>query len=185
MWWNLMGIARIWPWSPCQTAASWILPSPSPLLLSGVWWTQRMSSATSSPSRYRRRCVTGWPPPSRDRWVWCCDVMRRNLVSEASSMPSRREYLWRGKTKYNVPWRIRNSLHADSYICVSFLKMNLPSIISRKSPTPIVSNFKILAFRDILVQREQQWRLEIWGTHQLHVTYWKRVEFQNFCFVQC
>lgn len=65
--------------------------------VTGVWWTQKMSSATSSRSRCPLRCGTGWPPPSPDRWAWCCDVTRRNHAFAASSMLFRLEFLLRGK----------------------------------------------------------------------------------------
>lgn len=76
----------------------WRLWSNAPsCCLSGVWWTQRTSWATSSQSRCLQKCETGWPPPSPARWAWCCDATRRNPASAASCTLSRLEYLWRGK----------------------------------------------------------------------------------------
>lgn len=64
--------------------------------LPGVWWTQKMSSATFNQSRCLRKCETGWRQPLPDRWAWCWDAMRKNLASAASSMPFRLGYLLRG-----------------------------------------------------------------------------------------
>lgn len=62
----------------------------------GVWWTQKMSSVTSSQTRSRRRSVTGWLPPSRGRWGWCSGGRRRSHASAASYTQCRLGYLWKG-----------------------------------------------------------------------------------------
>lgn len=124
-WYYLMDSAGIWVWSPLKVEL-WsiknILVSASVCFLflcffsicfcllnlhhfpscclSGVWWTQKMSSVTSSQSRCPQRYGTGWPPPSPGRWGWCCDAMKRNLASAASFTLSRLEYLLRGKCVY-------------------------------------------------------------------------------------
>lgn len=74
-----------------------VCPPPFPFCPTDVWWTRRMSSVTSSLSRCPRRFGTGWPPPSRARWAWCCGATKRSLASAASSMPFRLAYLLRGK----------------------------------------------------------------------------------------
>lgn len=83
------------PFTICVTIYKFFSP------VSDVWWTQKMSSVTSSQSRCPQRCGTGWPPLSPDRWAWCCDVMRRNLAFEALFTPFRREFLLRGKFVYH------------------------------------------------------------------------------------
>lgn len=55
-----------------------------------------MSSATSRPTLCPWRCVTGWPPPSPERWAWCGGGRRRNRGSAALSTPCRQGSLWRG-----------------------------------------------------------------------------------------
>lgn len=103
IWWTVLGFA----FDPSQIHNKYltILNSTHLLLLRylphslnvpGVWWTQRMSLATSSQSRCLQRCETGWPPPSPARWAWCCDATKRNLASAASSMLFRPAYLWKG-----------------------------------------------------------------------------------------
>lgn len=67
-----------------------------------VWWTQKMSSVTSSQSRCPQRCGTGWPPLSQDRWAWCYDATRRNLDFAALSTPFRLESSLRGKFVYHA-----------------------------------------------------------------------------------
>lgn len=66
-------------------------------LCSGDSWIQRMSSVTFSQMRCLLRSETGWPPPSRGRWGWCSEGVRRSRGSRASSMQYRLGYLWRGK----------------------------------------------------------------------------------------
>lgn len=83
-----------------------LLSLPSPLS-PGVWWTPRMSSATSSQSRCPRRCGTGWPPPSPARWAWCCGATKRSLASAASSTPFRLASLLRGKHLCVCVWCTR------------------------------------------------------------------------------
>lgn len=82
--------------------------------VSDVWWTQRMSSATSSQSRCPQRCATGWHPPSPARWAWCCDAMKKNLASAASSMPFRLAYLLRGKHVCDAEGHNHNHTRAPS-----------------------------------------------------------------------
>lgn len=111
IWWTVLGFDS----DPSQIHAKYLIILNSPHLLlshylphfallashslnvAGVWWTQRMSSATSSPSRCLQRCETGWPPPSPARWAWCCDATKRNLASAALSTPYRPAYLWKGE----------------------------------------------------------------------------------------
>lgn len=123
-WYYLMDSTGIWVWSPLKVELRSIMIFSSlciclfslPLFLfclcllnlhhlpscclSGVWWTQKMSSVTSNQSRCHQRYGTGWPPPSPARWAWCCDAMKRNLASAASFTLSRLEYLLRGKCVY-------------------------------------------------------------------------------------
>ena len=66
-------------------------------LRSGDSWIQRMNSVTFSQMQCLLRSETGWPPPSRGRWGWCSEGVRRSHGSRASSTQYRLGYLWRGK----------------------------------------------------------------------------------------
>lgn len=71
------------------------------LPLLGDYWTQKMSSATSSPTLCPQRSGTGWLLPSHDKWVWCLKGPRKSPGSEVLSMQYKREYLWKGKGACN------------------------------------------------------------------------------------
>ena len=71
------------------------------LPLLGVYWTQKMSSVTSSPTLCPQRSGTGWLLPSRGKWGWCWKGQRKNPGSGVLSMQYKLGYLWKGKGACN------------------------------------------------------------------------------------
>lgn len=142
-----------------------LVPTSSPLFLwlflfvfcssfaAGDWWTQRMSSVTSSLSLCPQRCATGWPPPSPDRWAWCCDGTKKSLASGVSSTLFKLAYLSRGKLCKHRCWII----HVDWYLPSSNVFESYQSIVVNPNQSCLQRLKEILSASLIWLCMKNEW----------------------------